>query len=572
VVGTILDVTPAAASIGPDFAAEAFSLTPDPGRLFLSHDHAEALAKLRRGIESRRGLVVLVAEVGLGKTTLTYSLLTALGSEVRTAYVANPRLDFEGLLRMALADFGVPTEARTRTDLLRAVDELTAACTACGQTAVLVIDEAQGLDRATFESLLLLSRLQLVLVGQPELDEKLRTPELRAVADRVAVHIEIEPLGPAESREYVWHRLTKAGGSPDAFNPEALDVILRRAEGVPRRLNILCHNALLVAYASGADVVTPRMAEQAIEELTGGTLVRLTSRPLTVLEKYGPSAYLGPRARIGAAVLGAVGVFAIVWQMRRPVTVPPAPPRAIVVDVQPAPECSQPVVVAIADPETRPSVPVVVPDPSAAPPPTIVVTAPAVRPTSSTLPRAEPPAEPPVEVAIAIPPPSPSREEPVAPSAPERLPPEVPIGREVTPARAEAPPPQEEARVAALAPTLVPPPAAPPSGLTDAEVRAFIDRYARAWHAGDVGELRRIGQVSDDAQAKALGKYFESVREFDVQVRILEMEGSGDRRTVRFTRRDTFRDPTGREVSKESPPIEKTIVRTPQGLRFAPRS
>jgi hypothetical protein len=416
----------------------------------------------------------------------------------------------------------------------------------------------------------------------------------------VAAHIEIKPLDTAESREYVLHRLTKAGGSLGVFSPEALDVILRRAEGVPRRMNILCHNALLVAYASGADVVTARMAEQAIEELTGGALVRLRSGPLTVLEQYGPGTYLGRRAGVGAALVAAAGVAAIIWQMRRPAMVAPeAPPRATVVDVQPAPECSQPVMVAIADPESVPPAPVVVPDPSAAPPPTIVVTAPApaTRPTPSTLQRAEPPAEPPVEVAVAIPPPPPL-EEAEPPPAPERLPPEVPVGREVAVARAEPPiepppapepprveeplapeparaaaAPQEEARVAALAPTIVPTPApVPPSGLTDAEVRAFIDRYARAWHAGDVGELRRIGQVSDDAQAKALGKYFESVRDFDVQVRIIEMQGSGDRRTVRFTRRDTFRDPTGREVSKESPPIEKTIVRTPQGLRFAPRS
>jgi len=565
-----------AGSIGPDFAAEAFSLTPDPGRLFLSHDHAEALAKLRRGIESRKGFVVLTAEVGLGKTTLTYSLLTALGPEVRSAYVANPRLDFEGLLRMALTDFGMPSEARTRSELLRALDELAKDCAASGQTAVLVIDEAQGLDQPTFESLLLLSSLQLVLVGQPELDEKLRAPELRAVAARVAVRIEIKPLDPAESREYVLHRLTKAGGSAGAFSSEALDVILRRAEGVPRRMNILCHNALLVAYASGADVVTTAMAEQAIEELTGGALVRLRSRPLTALEKIGPNLRFGRRARIGTAVVAVAAVAAIVWQARRPVVAPLDPaPRATVVAVQPAPECSQPVMVAIADPESVPSSPIVLPIPRAAPPPTIVVATPAIRATPSTTPpRAEPPAQPPIEVAIATPPPvEPPRAEPVPPAA-ERLPAEVPVGRPVETVRAEvAPAPQDEDRVAALAPTFVPPPATvPASGLTDAEVRAFIDSYARAWHRGDVGELRRIGQVADDDQAKALGKYFDSVRDFDVQVRIIEMEGSGDRRTVRFTRRDTFRDPAGRAVSKESPPIEKTIVRTPQGLKFAPRS
>jgi hypothetical protein len=108
--------------------------------------------------------------------------------------------------------------------------------------------------------------------------------------------------------------------------------------------------------------------------------------------------------------------------------------------------------------------------------------------------------------------------------------------------------------------------------VSDAEVRAFLDRYVRSWRTRDVTELRRIGQVADERQAQALAKYFESVGDLDVEVNVLEISGSGDRRTVRFTRRDRFRDPAGREISKESPPIEKTIVRTPDGLKFAPRS
>jgi hypothetical protein len=108
--------------------------------------------------------------------------------------------------------------------------------------------------------------------------------------------------------------------------------------------------------------------------------------------------------------------------------------------------------------------------------------------------------------------------------------------------------------------------------VTDLDVRAFLDRYVEAWRAQDLAELRRIGQVVDDRQASALGRYFEGVRDLHVEVHVLDVRGSGAERTVRFTRRDRFRDPTGREVSQESPPIEKTIVRTPDGLRFAPRS
>jgi len=113
---------------------------------------------------------------------------------------------------------------------------------------------------------------------------------------------------------------------------------------------------------------------------------------------------------------------------------------------------------------------------------------------------------------------------------------------------------------------------APPSEVSDDEVRALLDRYVRAWHAQDVAELRRIGQVADDRQAQALARYFQAVHGLEVEVNVLDMGAGGDRRTVRFTRRDRFRDPTGRQVSTESPPIEKTIVRTPDGIRFAPRS
>jgi hypothetical protein len=108
--------------------------------------------------------------------------------------------------------------------------------------------------------------------------------------------------------------------------------------------------------------------------------------------------------------------------------------------------------------------------------------------------------------------------------------------------------------------------------VSDADVRALLDRYARAWHAQDLTELRRIGQIVDERQAEALAKYFEGIRDLVVEVQVLEMIDGGDRRTVRFTRRDRFRDPGGHEVFKQSPPIEKTIMRTPDGLNFAPRS
>jgi len=274
-----------APTIEPSFCADAFSLTPDPRRLFPSRGHAEALAGLRLGLQYRRGLIVVVGEVGTGKTTVAYSLLGMLGDEARTAYVANTRLPFVALLRQALEDFGVECAGLDLGGLLSALKTFLLECAQSGLMAVLVIDEAQGLDADTFEQLRLLSNvetyehklLQIVLLGQPELDARLREPQLRQIAERVAVRVNINPLDHAESRRYIEHRLLGSGGSLAMFSPAALWLIVHRARGIPRRMNILCHNALLLAFAAGASQVTWSMAREAIRDPTGGDLVRLRS-------------------------------------------------------------------------------------------------------------------------------------------------------------------------------------------------------------------------------------------------------------------------------------------------------
>jgi general secretion pathway protein A len=273
-------------SIEPSFSAEAFALTPDPTRLFLSRDHAEALAGLRVMLEYRRGFAVVAAEVGMGKTTLAYSLLASLGADVRTAYIANTRIPFDGLIRLALQDFGVECAEHDRASLLSALNEFLLECAARDQIAVLVVDEAQSLDDETFENLRLLSNvetyaqklLQIILLGQPELDAKLRQASLRQISDRVAVRVNINPFDASEVRQYIEHRLLKAGGSIEMFSEGALRVLERRSQGVPRRVNILCHNALLLAYAADATQVTRDMVEEAARELQGGKLVRRRNR------------------------------------------------------------------------------------------------------------------------------------------------------------------------------------------------------------------------------------------------------------------------------------------------------
>jgi general secretion pathway protein A len=263
-------------------SAEAFSLTPDPAFLYLSPGHAEALAALKIGLEGRRGLMVMVGEVGMGKTTLLYSLLSGLGEGIKTAYISNTTLPFTDLLRQALADFGVPCASRDRLELLSALNAFLQQCATDGTTAALIVDEAQNLKNDVFENLRLLSNyetyteklLQIVLVGQPELETKLRQTSLRQVAERVAVRCNINPLTRAESLRYIEHRLQRVGGSTSAiFTTPAIELIVWKSRGIPRRINILCHTAMLFAYGRGEQLVTFPIARTAVREKEGRGLV-----------------------------------------------------------------------------------------------------------------------------------------------------------------------------------------------------------------------------------------------------------------------------------------------------------
>jgi general secretion pathway protein A len=349
------------ASITPAFCAEAFSLTPDPHGVFLSRDHAEALAGLRLGLEYRRGLMVVVGEVGMGKTTVAYSLLAKLGDGIRTAYIANTRMPFEGILQHALEDFGVRCAERDRAGLLSALKGFLLECAEVDQIAVLVVDEAQSLDDETFENLRLLSNvetyrqklLQIVLLGQPELDARLRQPQLRQIADRVGVRVNINPLGREESQQYIAHRLKRAGGSTDMFSPRALRFIVRRTRGVPRRMNIVCHNALLLAYAADSSQVTLSMAREAVRELAGGRLRLLARRrPPAKVERPGGGRHIASSwAAVGTALVA--GGLLLASGLDRPSVTPPDTTAATVPWKQPAEPPT--------DPTAKADEPVVVP-------------------------------------------------------------------------------------------------------------------------------------------------------------------------------------------------------------------
>lgn len=254
--------------------ADPFSLTPDPAYFYRSPQHAEALAGLKLGLWERRGLLVMIGEVGTGKTTLAYSLLSDLELRIETAYVANTLLAYDEILELALDDFGVDLEGTRRLDLLAALNRFLTRCALAGRCAALVLDEAHNLPDEIFEQIRLLLNfetyerklLQIVLIGQPELGARLRTPRLRQIGDRAAVYCRLEPFDRRQARAYLAHRLAVAGGSTELFTRPALRLLIRKSRGVPRRLNVLAHNAMLFAYGRELRRVDWRAVTAAVRE------------------------------------------------------------------------------------------------------------------------------------------------------------------------------------------------------------------------------------------------------------------------------------------------------------------
>lgn len=265
-----------------------FVLTPDPRFLFLSLAHREALAHVIYGIDQGEGFIAVTGEVGTGKTTLCRTVLERLGNDAEVAFVFNPTLTGEELLRAVSMEYGLPEACRTRAELNEQLNRFLLDARAAGRKVVLVVDEAQNLSMETLEEVRLLSNLetstskliQIVLFGQPELDEKLDSPGLRQLRQRISVRWRLSPLSQAEAAEYVRHRVRiAAGGARDLFSPSALREIGRRARGVPRLLNLLADRSLLAGYVDHAPRVERAHVNQAAREiLSAGRRTRRVRR------------------------------------------------------------------------------------------------------------------------------------------------------------------------------------------------------------------------------------------------------------------------------------------------------
>ena len=280
--------------------ANPFNVNPDPRYLFLTRHTEEALACLTYGIQSRKGFVLLTGEVGTGKTTLINKLLEWLRlQQVATAFVFNSRLNVPQFLDYMMADFGIPCDSKAKSQILLRLYNWLLDRYRAGETAVLIVDEAQNLSDEVLEEIRMLTNLetftekllQIVLVGQPELEQRLKQPQLRQLRQRLTLRAKTHALTLDETKAYVQQRLRIAGSNgQQIFEPEALVSIHRHALGIPRVINLLCEHCLVSAFVDQQKVIGPTVVEGVARDFdlgdntTSGVLT--APAPSTTAEKF----------------------------------------------------------------------------------------------------------------------------------------------------------------------------------------------------------------------------------------------------------------------------------------------
>ncbi len=251
-----------------------FSIQPDPDFLYLGRRHSLAFTMLQYGIQNRAGFTVICGDIGCGKTTLIRHLLNTLGQELTVGLVYNTHPDIADLLEWIMLSFGQPFDGLSSVARYEAFQRFLIAEYAAGRRAVLIVDEAQNLNAGALEALRMLSNinadkdqlLQVILVGQPQLRDLLKKPELHQFAQRVGVDFFIPPLTPPEVADYVQHRLQVAGREQPLFTTEALARIAEVTGGVPRSINVLCDMALVYGFGGDQPIIDVALVNQVLAD------------------------------------------------------------------------------------------------------------------------------------------------------------------------------------------------------------------------------------------------------------------------------------------------------------------
>jgi type II secretory pathway predicted ATPase ExeA len=256
---------------------QPFGVTPDPKYLYFSPGHREALASLFYGIETGRGFLALIAEPGMGKTSLLFQLLERLKGSIRSAFLFQTQCDSRELLRYLLEGLGIDSQEGDLVRLHARLNQFLLAEARSGRRVVVFIDEAQNLSDSALETVRLLSNFeasdrklfQIVLAGQPELARRLKNPRLAQLSQRIAVLTGLKRLPASETFQYIHHRLEIAGyDGPEVFTPGAVALIAKVSQGIPRNINNICFNAMSLACAMGSKRIGPEIVQEALNDLS----------------------------------------------------------------------------------------------------------------------------------------------------------------------------------------------------------------------------------------------------------------------------------------------------------------
>jgi general secretion pathway protein A len=387
-----------------------FNATPDPAFLYTNRCYQEAYATLLYGVQERKGFIALIGEVGTGKTTLLRRLMDGMNPAIKVVFVYNTTLTFDELVEFICGELEIPVEGLARVARLQALNRFLIAEAKRGGTVVLLLDEAQNLSNEALENLRLISNLetatdkllQIVLVGQPELETKLADPTLRQVTQRIAIRFRLEPLDDSEVEPYIDYRLRVVGSSrKELFSDKAVRRLIPQVKGIPRLINVICDNALVLAYATDRKRVTGEMIDSVIADLRVRPPDRPSAVAVTASEPRPPrraawseeeprgggwGRRLGLTAAVALVFLG-VGALAVagagdivsrllgIWTERPAWARPPAASVAVAPAVPPTPAAPP-----------APAAPVMTPTPTAPAAPTV--------PPTSTGPAAPPETEP----------------------------------------------------------------------------------------------------------------------------------------------------------------------------------